>query len=662
MIVELGHFALVLALIVALVQTALPAWGAHRRDARLMRMAEPAAFCQLGLIALAFAALTYAYVTSDFTVANVYANSHSDKPLVYKVSGVWGNHEGSMLLWVLILALFGAAVACYGTNLPETLRANVLAVQAGIAVAFIAFIVLASNPFTRIPLQPEGRGLNPVLQDPALAFHPPFLYAGYVGLSVAFAFAVAALIEGRTDAAWARWVRPWTLAAWVCLTLGIAMGSWWAYYELGWGGWWFWDPVENASFMPWLAATALLHSALVMEKREALKVWTILLAILAFSLSLIGTFLVRSGVLTSVHAFAVDPRRGTFILAILVVLIGGALALYAWRAPRLRQGQLFAPISREGALVLNNVLLTVACATVFVGTLYPLALESLTGEKISVGPPYFNFTFGRLMIPLLLAVPVGPLLAWKRGDLLGAVQRLYVAAAVAVVAMVTAYALVWRGPWLAPFGIALGVWVLAGAATEWAGRVRLLAAPFRESLTRALGLPRAAYGALLGHAGLGLTVIGIVATSAWQSETVLALKPGERGEVAGYAFVFHGTGTASGPNYIEQAGRLEVTRGATPVGELRPSRRQFYTPRQATTEAAIHASWRGDLYLVLGDELADGAVVVRAYFNPLVRLIWIGAIVMSVGGVLSLLDRRLRVGAPRRSARARPVTAPSPAE
>jgi cytochrome c-type biogenesis protein CcmF len=661
-IVELGHFALVLALAVALVQASLPAWGAQTRDARLMQVAEPAAFCQLGLIAFAFAALTYAYVTSDFSVENVWANSHTDKPLIYKISGVWGNHEGSMLLWVLILAVFGAAVAFFGTNLPASLRANVLSVQAAIGVAFLAFIVFTSNPFTRIPPQPEGRGLNPILQDPALAFHPPFLYAGYVGLSVAFAFAVAALIEGRTDAAWARWVRPWTLAAWVCLTLGIAMGSWWAYYELGWGGWWFWDPVENASFMPWLAATALLHSALVMEKREALKVWTILLAILAFSLSLVGTFLVRSGVLTSVHAFAVDPRRGIFILAILVILIGGALALYAARAARLQQGQLFAPISREGALVLNNVLLTVACATVFVGTLYPLALESLTGEKISVGPPYFNSTFGPLIMALLVAVPIGPLLAWKRGDLPGALQRLLAAAAVVVVALVTASALVRRGPWLAPFGIALGVWVVAGGVTEWAGRIKLLAAPLRESMGRALGLPRANYGTLLGHAGLGITVIGIVATSAWQSETVLALKPGERGEVAGYAFVLRGTETARGPNYSELVGRVEVTRGGAPVVELRPSKRLFDTPRQVTTETAIHASWLGDLYIVLGDELADGGFVVRAYFNPLVRFIWLGAAVMALGGVLSLLDRRLRIGAPRRSARADTVPAPSPAE
>jgi cytochrome c-type biogenesis protein CcmF len=660
MIIELGHFSVVLALGVALVQMLLPAWGARTGDARLMQVAEPAALAQLALVAIAFLALTWAYVTSDFSVENVWANSHSDKPLLYKISGVWGNHEGSMLLWVLILALFGAAVAFFGGNLPASLRANVLAVQAGIGVAFLAFIAFASNPFTRIPLQPQGRGLNPILQDPALAFHPPFLYAGYVGLSVAFAFALAALIEGRTDAAWARWVRPWTLAAWMCLTLGIAMGSWWAYYELGWGGWWFWDPVENASFMPWLAATALLHSALVMEKREALKVWTILLAIVAFSLSLIGTFLVRSGILTSVHAFAVDPRRGVFILAILVGLIGGALALYAWRAPQLRQGGLFVPISREGALVLNNVLLTVACATVFIGTLYPLALESLTGEKISVGPPYFNSTFGPLMVPLLMALPFGPFLAWKRGDLLAALQRLFAAAGIAFVALVAILALYRRGPWLAPFGIALGVWVVAGALVEWAARVKLLGAPVEETLRRAAGLPRAAYGTMLAHAGVGITLIGIVATTGWQSETVRAMKPGEHGEIAGFTFTFRGVTPGQGPNYREQSALLVVTRDGAPVTVLRPSKRLYDAPRQATSEAAIHVSWRGDLYAVLGDELADGGLVVRLYFNPLVRLIWLGAVVMALGGALSLSDRRLRIGAPRRARRTMP--APAPAE
>ncbi|HWB45695.1 MAG TPA: heme lyase CcmF/NrfE family subunit [Hyphomicrobiaceae bacterium] len=661
MIVELGHFAVVLALTVALVQMALPLWGAQIGDRRLMGVAAPAALAQFALLAFAFLALVNAYVTSDFSVETVWANSHSTKPLIYKIAGVWGNHEGSMLLWVLILALFGAAVALFGTNLPASLRATTLSVQAGIAVAFLVFILFASNPFTRIPPQIEGRGLNPILQDPALAFHPPFLYAGYVGLSMAFSFAIAALIEGRTDAAWARWVRPWTLAAWISLTLGIAMGSWWAYYELGWGGWWFWDPVENASFMPWLAATALLHSALVMEKREALKVWTILLAILAFSLSLVGTFLVRSGVLTSVHAFAVDPRRGIFILAILVLLIGGALALFAWRAPHLQRGGLFAPISREGSLVLNNVLLTVGCATVFIGTLYPLALEAVTGAKISVGPPYFDLTFVPLMVPLLLAVPFGPFLAWKRGDLLGAAQRLLAAAALALLALVAAAVIARRGPWLAPFGIALGVWMIAGAVSEWVARTRLSGSAFSDALRRARNLPRSAHGTTLAHAGLGLAVIGIVATTAWRSESVLAMQPGDKAAIAGYELTFRGAAPAQGPNYQAQVGLFAVTRGGAPVTELSPSKRLYDAPRQGTTEAAIDVSWRGDLYVVLGDELKDGGYVVRLYFNPLVRLIWLGALVMALGGALSLSDRRLRVGAPRLARRGQRAV-PSPAE
>jgi cytochrome c-type biogenesis protein CcmF len=438
------------------------------------------------------------------------------------------------------------------------------------------------------------------------------------------------------------------------------MGSWWAYYELGWGGWWFWDPVENASFMPWLAATALLHSALVMEKREALKVWTILLAILAFSLSLMGTFLVRSGILTSVHAFAVDPRRGVFILTILVVLIGGALALYAWRAPRLRQGGLFAPISREGALVLNNVLLATGCATVFVGTLYPLVLESVTGAKISVGPPYFNLTFGPLMLPLLAAIPLGPFLAWKRGDLAGAMQRLLAAVLASLLALVAAAAVHWRGPWLAPFGIALGVWIVAGALSEWATRVKLLRVEAAETWRRARGLPRSAHGTTLAHVGMGLTVLGIVATSAWQSEHVVTMRPGDSTDIAGYTLAFRGVAPARGPNYQEQVGLFAVTRGGSPVTELAPTKRLYDSPRQSTTEAAIHVALAGDLYAVLGDELKDGGYIVRIYFNPLVRFIWIGALVMALGGGLSLSDRRLRIGAPRRARSASP--APAPAE
>src|SRR6188768_2412125 len=456
MIAEFGHYALVLALGLALIQSLVPLAGARLRDDTLMGVAGPTALAQFAFVAIAFAALTACYVASDFSLVNVVENSHSAMPLIYKFTSVWGNHEGSMLLWVLILSLFGALVAAFGSNLPATLKANVLGVQAWIASTFYLFILVTSNPFLRLAQAPfEGRDLNPILQDIGLAIHPPMLYLGYVGFSISFSFAIAALIDGRIDAAWARWVRPWTLAAWMCLTVGIAMGSYWAYYELGWGGFWFWDPVENASLMPWLAGTALLHSAVVMEKRNALKIWTILLAILAFSLSLVGTFLVRSGVLTSVHTFANDPARGVFILAILVVFIGGALALFAWRAPLLKQGGLFAPVSREGALVLNNLFLVSACATVFVGTLYPLALEALTDEKISVGAPFFNATFAPLFIPLLLAVPFGPLLAWKRGDLPGVAQRLMAAAGIALVVMAGTFAILWGGPVLAPLAIGI---------------------------------------------------------------------------------------------------------------------------------------------------------------------------------------------------------------
>jgi cytochrome c-type biogenesis protein CcmF len=655
MIVEFGHFALILALMVAAVQTVVPLWGAHVNEPRAMDVASPAALAQVGLVLIAFLALMNAYMTSDFSVANVAQNSHSTKPMIYKISGTWGNHEGSMVLWVLILSVFGAAVALYGQNLPPTLRARVLGVQASIALAFLLFIVLTSNPFERLdPPAPEGRGLNPILQDPALAFHPPFLYAGYVGFSMAFSFAVAALLDGRIDAAWARWVRPWTLAAWMCLTLGIAMGSWWAYYELGWGGWWFWDPVENASFMPWLAGTALLHSAVVMEKREALKVWTLLLAILTFSLSLLGTFLVRSGVLSSVHAFAVDPARGVFILGIMGIFIGGSLTLYAMRAPGLRQGGMFAAISREGALVLNNVLLTVSCATVLIGTLYPLALEAVTGAKISVGPPYFNLTFGLLMLPLLIALPFGPMLAWKRGDLYGVVQRLYVAAIVTVfVALIAAIAMR-RGPWLAPVGVALGVWVIAGAISEWATRIKLGNADREEVIRRARNLSRSAYGGMLAHAGVGVMVIGIISTSAWQTEDVKAMMPGETISVAGYDLKFRGVGPRKGPNYAETVGVFDITRtGKLGSIELEASKRIYDMPKQGTTEAGIVAAWTGDLYVVLGDDLKDGQWAVRVYFHPLVRWIWIGAVIMSLGGLLSLSDRRLRVGAPKR-ARATP--------
>jgi cytochrome c-type biogenesis protein CcmF len=645
---EIGHYALVLALALALVQAVVPIWGARVRDGHLMSVAAPTALAQFLFVAIAFAALTACYVTSDFSVMNVVENSHSAMPLIYKYTSVWGNHEGSMLLWVLILSFFGALVAAFGANLPATLKAHVLAVQSWIAVAFYLFILLTSNPFLRLAKAPmEGRDLNPVLQDIGLAVHPPMLYLGYVGFSITFSFAMAALIEGRIDPAWARWVRPWTLAAWMCLTCGIAMGSFWAYYELGWGGWWFWDPVENASFMPWLAGTALLHSALVMEKRDALKVWTILLAVIAFSLSLVGTFLVRSGVLTSVHAFANDPARGVFILAILTIFIGGGLVLFAWRAPLLKQGGLFAPISREGALVLNNLFLTTACATVFVGTLYPLVLEALTGEKISVGAPFFNATFGPLMVALLIAVPFGPLLAWKRGDLGGAAQRLSAAFAVGVIGIAATFAYADAKPVLAPFGVGLAFFVMVGALTDIAERTGLFRLSLGTALARAAGLPRSSWGTACAHFGLGVTLLGIVGETGWSAEKIVTLKPGDVVSLRHYDLTFDGLAPRDGPNYRELVAKFTVHRGGDVLGVLEPAKRSYPARATTTTEAALMTRGVSQLYLSLGDNNPDGSIAIRIYHKPLVLLIWLGALVMATGGALSLSDRRLRVGAPK---------------
>jgi cytochrome c-type biogenesis protein CcmF len=647
MIPELGHFALVLALALALIQATVPVFGARRNDPVLMGVAGTTAIGQFCFVALSFAALVACYVQSDFSVVTVFENSHSAMPLIYKITSAWGNHEGSMLLWVLILALFGAMVAVFGGNLPARLRANVLGVQSWIAVAFDLFILLTSNPFLRISEAPlEGRDLNPLLQDLGLAIHPPMLYLGYVGFSITFSFAIAALIDGRVDAAWARWVRPWALLAWTFLTLGIAMGSYWAYYTLGWGGWWFWDPVENASLMPWLAGTALLHSALVMEKRNALKVWTILLAILAFSLSLIGTFLVRSGVLTSVHAFASDPTRGIFILGILTMFIGGALSLFAWRAPLLKQGGLFAPVSREGALVLNNLFLVTACATVFVGTLYPLALEALTGDKISVGAPFFTATFAPLFIPLMLAVPFGPLMAWKRGDLLGVAQRLLGAAAIALIGIAVTFAVEGGGPILVPFVIGLALFLLAGAATDLIERTGLLKVPVGTALARARGLPRSAWGTAFAHAGLAVTLLGIVGETQWGAERLAEVKPGQMLSIRHYDFQFDGMTNRQGPNYHELAAHFTVRHSGDFVGVMEPSKRSFPSRGTDTNEAALMTRGFAQLYLSLGDPGPDGSIAVRLYYKPLVLLIWLGAVVMAFGGALSLSDRRLRVGAP----------------
>jgi cytochrome c-type biogenesis protein CcmF len=648
MIAECGHYALVLALALALIQSTLPILGARLRDPALMNVARSSALAQLLFVAISFTALVTLHVISDFSVANVFENSHSLKPLIYKITGVWGNHEGSMLLWVSILALFGGLVAIFGNNLPLSLRAHVLAVQAWIASAFYLFILMTSNPFLRIANPPiEGRDLNPVLQDIGLAVHPPMLYLGYVGFSISFSFAIAALLEGRIDAAWARWVRPWTLVAWIFLTLGIAMGSYWAYYELGWGGWWFWDPVENASLMPWLAGTALLHSALVMEKRDALKVWTILLSILAFSLSLLGTFLVRSGVLTSVHAFANDPTRGVFILLILCLFIGGSLTLFAARASALKQGGLFAPISREGALVLNNLFLTTACATVFIGTLYPLALEELTGAKISVGAPFFNLTFGPLFLPLLVAVPFGPMLAWKRGDLLGAAQRLVAAGVTALLAIAVIWAWTRGGGALAPLAIGLAIFVIAGAISDLAERIGLFRTPAATTMRRARGLPRSTWGTAFAHAGLGVALIGIVCETTWNSEYIATMRPDDVAKVAGYELRLDGLTPRQGPNYSELVASFTVSLDGERLAVMTPSKRNFTTRGMSTTEAALQTRGVSQLYISLGDPAADGAIAVRIYHKPMVLLIWFGPVLMAFGGILSLSDRRLRVGAPK---------------
>jgi len=662
MVAELGHFALILALFVALAQSIIPMWGAQKGDVVMMNASRAGALGLFLLVGLAFGCLTYSFVVSDFSVSNVFQNSHSDKPMLYKVSGLWGNHEGSLLLWITILTVFGLAVALVGGNIPPQLRARALSVQAMITSGFLLFILFTSNPFLRLPEIPaNGRGLNPMLQDPGLAFHPPMLYLGYVGFSMAFSFAIAALIEGRVDAAWARWVRPWTLAAWTFLTLGIGLGSWWAYYELGWGGWWFWDPVENASFMPWLVGTALLHSAIVVEKRDSLKSWTILLAILAFAMSLLGTFLVRSGVITSVHAFASDPTRGLFILVLLSVAVGGSLMLYAWRAPSLKAGGLFAPISREGALLLNNLLMTTAAASILLGTLYPMFADVFHLGKVSVGAPFFNGVFVPLMVPMLLAMACGPFLAWKRGDLRGALSRLWAAAAALVVVMLAVWA--WHGgdvdSLLAAFGLGLAGWLFVGSLVEWAGRIKLFRAPLGESLRRAGNLPRAAWGMTLAHIGVAFVVAGVTASSAWKQEMVQTQEIGQTLTIQGYQLTLTGVKSVDGPNYSALQGTFEVRKDGALISVLTPEKRTYRQPPMPTTEAAIHTTGIADLYAVVGDPAKDGkGWVTRLYFEPLVPFLWYGVLLMGLGGFVSLTDRRHRVGAPVR-ARAAAVSSTS---
>lgn len=644
MIVEIGHFALIIACCLSVIQGTFPLYGSLKNQGRMMSISAPAAYGQFFFVSIAFAALMYAFVVSDFSVVNVAKNSHTLKPMLYKVSATWGSHEGSLLFWAFILALYGAAVAFFGRNLPRKLYVNVLAVQALIGLGFYLFLLLTSNPFARIyPFPMEGNGLNPLLQDPGLAFHPPLLYMGYVGLSVTFSFAIGALIEGRVDAAWARWVRPWTLLAWCFLTAGITLGSWWAYYELGWGGWWFWDPVENASFMPWLVATALLHSAIVVEKRDTLKAWTILLAIIAFSFSLLGTFIVRSGVLTSVHAFATDPERGVFILMFLFLVIGGSLLLFALRADKLQSGGLFAPISRESMLVINNLLLSVAALVVMFGTLYPLLRDALTGDKITVGPPFFNLAFGFLMIPLLLVMGLGPSVNWKRADLEGLASRLGFVFAASLVAAITLFFIVGGGEIMAGIWLGLGLWVLLSTLFEWAERVKLFKS---GSWSRIRRQPRASMGMSFGHLGMAVAVLGIAGSSYWGTEHQAIMKYGDKATLGGYEVTFINTDGIIGPNYTAVRAKFEVRKDGANVSFLEPEARVYLTPPMPTTEAAILSTFTGDLFVVIGEannrEFTEWAV--RLYYKPLQVWIWGGIALMVFGGLISLSDRRFRLG------------------
>ncbi|HSH08673.1 MAG TPA: heme lyase CcmF/NrfE family subunit [Burkholderiales bacterium] len=652
MIPELGHFALILALCIALLQGTLPLVGAARGNDALMALARPAAQGQFVFVALAFAALSWSFAQNDFSVLYVAEHSNSKLPLAYRLSGVWGGHEGSLLLWMLMMTVWMLAVSVFSRTLPEAMVARILGVLGLIGVGFYAFMLFTSNPFERLlPAAADGRDLNPLLQDPGMVFHPPMLYMGYVGFSVAFAFSIAALLDGRLDASWARWSRPWTTAAWIFLTLGIALGSYWAYYELGWGGWWFWDPVENASFMPWLVGTALIHSLAVTEKRGAFRAWTVLLAICAFSLSLLGTFLVRSGVLTSVHAFATDPKRGIFILAFLALVAGISLALFAWRAPKIGLGGRFELVSRESMLLVNNVVLAVAAGTVMLGTLYPLFLDALGLGKISVGPPYFEAVFVPLMVPAVFLMAVGPIARWKEARLPELAQRLRWAAAVAVA---TAILLpLTLGSWrpLSALGFLLAGWVIAASFTAFLQRLRVqpAALSLRQKLRAVGGAP---FGMLVAHAGVGVFIIGVTAVQAFETEQDLRMRPGETARVGGYTLRFDGVRDREGPNYSAARGTLQLLRDGKTLRTLHPEKRVYHAQNQPMTESAIDSGLTRDLYVALGEALEGGAWSVRIHYKPMVVWIWLGCIVMAIGGLLATLDRRYRVVTRRREERA----------
>ncbi len=645
MIPEIGHFALIIALGLAMVQFVLPLVGAHRGNQSLMAVARPAAQGQFVFVAIAFGALVTSFVNNDFSVLYTANHSNSMLPLLYRVSAVWGGHEGSLLLWVLMLTAWGVAVSVFSRRLPLDMVARVLGVLGFISIGFYLFMLITSNPFERlIPPVPDGRDLNPLLQDPGLAIHPPMLYMGYVGFSVAFAFAIAALLSGKMDATWARWSRPWTTIAWVFLTLGIALGSWWAYYELGWGGWWFWDPVENASFMPWLVGTALMHSLAVTEKRGSFKNWTVLLAIFAFSLSLLGTFLVRSGVLTSVHAFASDPSRGMAILIFLCVVIGGSLLLYAWRAPKVGLGGRFALVSRESMLLANNVLLVVACGAVLLGTLYPLVLDSLGYGKISVGPPYFNAVFVPLMTPLIFLMGVGPLARWKKASVPELAERLKWAAGVSVVTAALVPMVMGEWSFMVSLGILMAAWIVASVFAGISQRIRQRA---KAGVAARGSISRSYYGMQLAHLGVAVFIVGVTLVMGYEEERDVRMEVGDTVTVGGYVFRFDGITEAQGPNYIAERGRITVTLDGREVSVLYPEKRYYNVQQQVMTEAAIDTGFFGDLYVSLGEPAGRGGWSVRVYYKPFVDWIWGGCVLMGLGGLFAVSDKRYRIAARR---------------
>jgi cytochrome c-type biogenesis protein CcmF len=636
---EFGQIALVLALLIAIVQSTLPMIGAQRGLSPWMAVARPAAWMQLILVAIAYALLTWAFVVQDFSLQYVAQNSNSLLPMMYRLSAVWGAHEGSLLLWALILALWSAALAARSHHLPEAVTARVLGTMGVISVGFLAFMIFTSNPFERIlPAAAEGRDLNPLLQDPGLIFHPPMLYMGYVGFGVPFAFAIAALLDRNASGPaavgdWLRWTRPWTNVAWAFLTLGIALGSWWAYYELGWGGWWFWDPVENASFMPWLAGAALLHSQAITEKRGSFRSWTLLLAIAAFSLSLLGTFLVRSGVLTSVHAFAADPGRGMFILVFLGIVVGASLVLYALRAPELEGGRPFATGSRETLLLINNVFLTAACAMVLIGTLYPLLLDAIgSDDKISVGPPYFSLLFIVLMTPIVLLLPFGPLTRWQRDQLDRPLRLLWPWAVLALIAGVIAYFQAPQGPLKTAAGVAGALWVAFGTGRFVWQRVRTQRSPLTAEMV----------GMVLGHGGIAVFLVGALLVEAQLQQREIAMKPGETLTIGRDSFRFDGVQRLQGPNYIASRGSIEVFRDDRRITTLHPEKREYASGGQVMTEAGIRPGVTRDVFVALGEPLGGGAWAVRVHIKPFIRWVWIGALLMAIGGFVTALDRRFR--------------------